>query len=279
MYDPCLETGSFGGRPRSPLTVVLDMDETLVHSKLELRCAEGNVVRISDPRQSEDRSKSLEESDVPHDFEFSIPLAPAPSNGELVVRVHKRPGLDAFLEEASSFCNLAVFTAGTEDYGKALLDLLDPCGRMSLRLYRDSCSMIDGLFLKDLNKVQREMSRTVLVDNSPISMLLQPDNSILVSSFYTDRDDNALFKLLPILRDLHHMDDVRPYLVKEFALRAALEHSGYDLTAICQKHDALNSQLEAQQKVQIKQQQNNGHGTDVYESNNKHSGHVARVRG
>lgn len=68
--------------------------------------------------------------------------------------------------------------------------------------------MIDGLFLKDLNKyaafrsttdfgarVQREMSRTVLVDNSPVSMLLQPDNSILVSSFYTDREDNALFKV------------------------------------------------------------------------------------
>eukprot|EP00656_Telonema_subtile_P003789 TRINITY_DN11714_c0_g1_i4.p1 TRINITY_DN11714_c0_g1~~TRINITY_DN11714_c0_g1_i4.p1 ORF type:complete len:264 (+),score=24.21 TRINITY_DN11714_c0_g1_i4:251-1042(+) len=246
MYHPSLGPNSFGGRARSQLTVVLDMDETLVHSKLELRCPEGNTVRINDPRQAEDRSKSGEEPEVPHDFEFSIPLSPAASNGELRVRVHKRPGLDAFLEEASSFCNLAVFTAGTEDYGKALLDLLDPCGRMSIRLYRDSCSMIDGLFLKDLNRVQRELSRTVLIDNSPVSMLLQPDNSILVSSFYTDRQDNALYKLLPILRDLHHMDDIRPYLVKEFALRAALEHSGYDLNEVAHKHEILTRQLEAQ---------------------------------
>jgi Dullard-like phosphatase family protein len=221
------------------------MDETLVHSKLELRCPEGNTVRINDPRQAEDRSQSLEEPNVPHDFEFAIPLSPAASNGELIVRVHKRPGLDAFLEEASSFCNLAVFTAGTEDYGRTLLDLLDPCGRMSLRLFRDSCSMIDGLFLKDLSKVKGELSRVVLIDNSPVSMLLQPDNSILVSSFYTDREDNALYKLLPILRELHHMDDVRPYLVKEFALRAALEHSGYDLTEVSNKHEILTRQLEA----------------------------------
>eukprot|EP00656_Telonema_subtile_P003788 TRINITY_DN11714_c0_g1_i2.p1 TRINITY_DN11714_c0_g1~~TRINITY_DN11714_c0_g1_i2.p1 ORF type:complete len:135 (+),score=7.53 TRINITY_DN11714_c0_g1_i2:449-853(+) len=117
---------------------------------------------------------------------------------------------------------------------------------MSIRLYRDSCSMIDGLFLKDLNRVQRELSRTVLIDNSPVSMLLQPDNSILVSSFYTDRQDNALYKLLPILRDLHHMDDIRPYLVKEFALRAALEHSGYDLNEVAHKHEILTRQLEAQ---------------------------------
>lgn len=223
------------------------MDETLVHSQLELRCAEGNTVKISDPRQDEDRSKAKDEPSAPHDFEFAIPLSPAAS-GELLVKVHKRPGLELFLEEASSFCTLAVFTAGTEDYGKAMLDQLDPCGRMSLRLYRGSCSMTDGLFLKDLNKLDEmqpgfRLSRTVLIDNSPVSMLLQPDNAILVSSFYTDRSDNALFKLLPILRELHSMDDVRPYLVKEFALRAALEHSGYDLDGISSKVEMLR-QLE-----------------------------------
>eukprot|EP00658_Telonema_sp_P-2_P018471 TRINITY_DN17248_c0_g1_i2.p1 TRINITY_DN17248_c0_g1~~TRINITY_DN17248_c0_g1_i2.p1 ORF type:complete len:266 (+),score=17.24 TRINITY_DN17248_c0_g1_i2:360-1157(+) len=239
-----------GKRARAPLTVVLDMDETLVHSRLELRCAEGNTVRINDPRQFEDRTQSAQEPEVPHDFEFSIPISPAAGKGELIVRVHKRPGLDDFLEEASSFCNLAVFTAGTEDYGKELLDLLDPCGRMSMRLYRDSCSMVDGLFLKDLNRVQRELPRTVLVDNSPTSMLLQPDNAILVSSFYTDRNDDALSKLLPILRDLHHMDDVRPYLIKQFSLRAALEHSGYDLHGVHQKHELLTKQLQTQQSPQ-----------------------------
>lgn len=80
------------------------------------------------------------------------------------------------------------------------------------------------------------------------------------------------------------MDDVRPYLVKEFALRAALEHSGYDLTAVCQKHDLLNSQFEAQQKMQFEAQQQKMQSfeSNAYDTNNNnYSGPVpvARVRG
>lgn len=121
-----------------------------------------------------------------------------------------------------------------------LLDKLDPCGRMSLRLYRDSCNVLDGLFLKDLRQVGTDdLSRVVLVDNSPVSLLINPDNSILVSSFYTNPNDTALGdgsppcldfrlrcsrlmvsyrtadsslcaagQLLPILRRLHHAGDV-----------------------------------------------------------------------
>lgn len=214
------------------LMVVLDMDETLIHSQLEFNGAgvSNSPAGSLDPRQAEDRSAG-ECSQAAHDFEFMMPID-SEVDGQLKVKVHKRPGLDAFLEEASSFCTLAVFTAGTEDYAKAVLDMLDPCGRMSMRLYRDSCSVVDGLFLKDLGKLNRDLSRVVLVDNSPVSLLVNPDNSILVSSFYTDRDDRALPQLLSILRKLHHSGDVRGALEKEFHLRSALEQSGWDLEDI-----------------------------------------------
>lgn len=119
-----------------------------------------------------------------------------------------------------------------------LLDKLDPCGRMSLRLYRDSCSIVDGLFLKDLRQVGEDLSRVVLVDNSPVSLLINPDNSILVSSFYANPDDTALGQLLPVLRKLHHAGDVREALGQEFQLREALEQSGWDLDYIRTKHEA-----------------------------------------
>jgi len=107
---------------------------------------------------------------------------------------------------------------------------------MSLRLYRDSCSVVDGLFLKDLNRVRPDLSRVVLVDNSPVSLLINPDNSILVSSFYANPDDTALAQLLPILRKLHHAGDVRFALEKEFQMREALEQSGWDLADIQRRH-------------------------------------------
>ena len=134
---------------------------------------------------------------------------------------------------------MAVFTAGTEDYAKVLLDKLDPCGRMSIRLYRDSCSVLDGLFLKDLRQVPEvDLSRVVLVDNSPVSLLINPDNSILVSSFYANPNDTALRQLLPVLRQLHRADDVRESLGKQFQLREALEQSGWDLEDIRNRHEA-----------------------------------------
>jgi len=221
---------------RERLMVVLDMDETLIHSQLEFAGVGSAACAAKyDPRQAEDRFVGQASSGATHDFEFMIPVEGL-LGGELKVKVHKRPGLDAFLEEASSFCTLAVFTAGTEEYAKALLDKLDPCGRMSLRLYRDSCSVVDGLFLKDLGKLDRDLSRVVLVDNSPVSLLINPDNSILVSSFYTDREDRALPQLLAILRKLHHSGDVRGALEAQFQLREALEQSGWDLEDIRRRH-------------------------------------------
>jgi len=219
---------------RERLMVVLDMDETLIHSQLEF-IGDGCTAQ-HDPRQAEDRSCSESDTSAMHDFEFGIPVDGLVGRGELKVKVHKRPGLDEFLEEASSFCTLAVFTAGTEDYAKVLLEKLDPCGRMSLRLYRDSCSVVDGLFLKDLRKLEHDLSRVVLVDNSPVSLLINPDNSILVSSFYTDREDRALPQLLTILRKLHHSGDVRGALEEQFQLREALEQSGWDLEGIQRRH-------------------------------------------
>ena len=91
----------------------------------------------------------------------------------------------------------------------------------------------------DLSKVDEDLSRVVLVDNSPISLLIHPDNSILVSSFYANPDDTALGQLLPILRRLHHAVDVRDALCKEFQLREALEQSGWDLEDIRHRHEQL----------------------------------------
>lgn len=218
--------------------VVLDMDETLIHSQIEVVTTNGTEASagVHDPRQGEDRAEG-QSSKAVHDFEFNIPISQCLGQGELRIKVFKRPGLESFLEEASSFCHLAVFTAGSEDYAKAVLDRLDPCGRMSLRLYRDSCSVVDGLFLKDLNRVGRaDLSRVVLVDNSPVSLLINPDNSILVSSFYANPDDTTLALLLPILRKLHHSGDVRQTLEKDFQMRQALEQSGWDLADIKRRH-------------------------------------------
>jgi len=66
------------------------------------------------------------------------------------------------------------------------------------------------------------LRRVVLVDNNPLSFLTHPTNGILVSSFYNDATDKTLPAVLDLLKELDHLDDVRPTLDQRFGLRAAL---------------------------------------------------------
>lgn len=52
--------------------------------------------------------------------------------------VVKRPGVTEFLERLGETYNVAVFTAGLEDYASQVLDKIDKKGVISQRLYRDS---------------------------------------------------------------------------------------------------------------------------------------------
>ncbi|KAI9906564.1 hypothetical protein PsorP6_003712 [Peronosclerospora sorghi] len=188
--------------PSERIALVLDMDECLVHSKFQ------NEV---DYRQCEYRPKQLEA----YGDSFEIVM----EDGERAV-VNKRPGLDRFLEEAVKYYDVYVFTAGLEAYGKPILDALDPKGNLfSGRFFRESCQQRKGMFLKDLNVVRGgDLSRIILVDNNPVSFLMQPSNGIPVPSFYDDVNDRTLETLSKVLASLHDVEDVRPRLHQLFRL-------------------------------------------------------------
>lgn len=67
-----------------------------------------------------------------------------------------------------------------------------------------------------------DMSRTVLVDNNPLSFICQPTNGILVASFYDDPNDTALASVMQLIRHLDHAGDVRPILKDMFRLDTLL---------------------------------------------------------
>lgn len=191
---------------KGKLTVVLDIDETLIHSRL-------STIQ-SKFRQDEDRQMDVNSLD-----EFVITLR----DGE-EVRVNKRPGLDSFLQEASKNFELIAYTAGLEEYAHALLDHLDPTGSIFRhRLYRDGCIFMRGYYLKDLDKLNRNLNRTVLVDNNAFCFLPQLANGIPISSFYDDATDTALHVLMTFLKRIEGDDDVRPFLRKSFSLEVLLK--------------------------------------------------------
>ena len=84
------------------------------------------------------------------------------------------------------------------------------------RLFRESCLSVEGNFLKDLNVLGRDLTKAVLVDNSPHAFGYQVNNGIPIESWFDDPTDRELLKLERFLRQLKEADDVRDMVASKF---------------------------------------------------------------
>ncbi|KAG9140578.1 hypothetical protein Leryth_016059 [Lithospermum erythrorhizon] len=169
------------------ITLVLDLDETLVHSTLE----------------------SWDDAD----FTFSVYF----NMKEHTVYVKQRPHLSTFLERVAEMFEIVIFTASQSIYAKQLLDILDPEEKLiSRRAYRESCTFLDGSYTKDLTVLGVDLAKVVIIDNSPQVFRLQVNNGIPIKSWFDDPSDSALLSLLPFLETLANADDVRPIIAERF---------------------------------------------------------------
>ncbi|KAH8305452.1 hypothetical protein KR018_006012 [Drosophila ironensis] len=168
-------------------TLVLDLDETLMHS------VKSNSVQFSSS----------------HDFTIQVTVR----QRSMKYFIHKRPHVDFFLDKVSQWYDLVVFTASVETYGSAVADRLDN-GRNILRrrYYRQHCKLVHGSHTKDLSFICSDLKRIFIIDNSPKAVSGCPNNAIPIISWYSDPMDTALLMLLPLLDALRFTKDVRSVL-------------------------------------------------------------------
>lgn len=127
-----------------------------------------------------------------------------------------RPFAQNFLREVSKHYEIVIFTAALKEYADFILDRLDTEGCITHRLYRQNCSFSENVYQKDLNKLGRDLTKTLIVDNNAENFQLQPDNGIYIRSWYNDPNDEALKRLAPLLVDIvrKRYSDVRVALRK-----------------------------------------------------------------
>ena len=112
-----------------------------------------------------------------------------------------RPFLSEFLSALENYYELVVFTAATQDYADPIINAIEQKGtKFDYRLYRIHTIIINNDFVKDLSRLGRDLSRTIIVDNMEQNYKLQPENGITIRPFWgKDINDMALYDLITIL--------------------------------------------------------------------------------
>ena len=219
-------------------TLIIDLDETLVHSYFEK----------SPPRTA--------------DVIFDILI------GDIPVKVFTliRPGAIEFLEKMSNFYEIVIFTASLNQYANPLLDIIDKKNCCNFRLFREHCCPFMNKnmpsFTKDLKKLGRDMKNIIILDNNPNSYMLNPDNGVPIKTWLSDLNDTELYKITPYLEFLskNKINDVRE-IIKKVKLGRLIKYDVFD--QIIKEHNEekninvnVNVNLNFDVKLNLNVQQN-----------------------
>jgi CTD nuclear envelope phosphatase 1 len=156
------------GQPLQQKTLVLDLDETLIHSLAKGgRMSSGHMVEVK----------------------LNAPVAlapPAPGQAPPVIGpqhpilyyVHKRPHCDEFLRKVAKWYKLVVFTASVQEYADPVIDWLEQERKYFVgRYYRQHCTFRNGAYIKDLSSIEPDLSKVIILDNSPVSYIFHEGES------------------------------------------------------------------------------------------------------
>jgi len=158
--------------------LVIDLDETLVHSSF----------------------KPISNADF---------IVPVEIDGTIhQVYVLKRPYVDEFLKKVGELYECVLFTASLAKYADPVTDLLDKWDVFRARLFRESCVFHRGNYVKDLGRLGRELSKIIIVDNSPASYIFHPENAVPCTSWFDDMENKELLELIPFFEQLSTCDNI-----------------------------------------------------------------------
>ena len=87
--------------------------------------------------------------------------------------------------------------------------MMDPNNYCTARLFREHCTFVNGVFVKDMAQIGRNMKDAIIIDNSPTSYMLQPECGMPIISWYDDMNDRALFDYIPMLIEMSKINDMR----------------------------------------------------------------------
>ena len=128
--------------------------------------------------------------------------------------VQVRPFAEYFISEMGKYFELVIFTSAEEEYANIVLEEIDKYKVITHKLYRRHVEYNDGLCLKDLDKIGRDIKRVCIIDNDKNNFKLHAENGIEIKEFLGEQDDNELDLLGDLLMSIieSNADDIRPII-------------------------------------------------------------------
>ena len=163
-------------------TLILDLDETLVHSSFV----------------------PFENNDIVLNVEFEGML--------YNIYVLIRPGAIDFIKKVAKLYEVIIFTASISKYALPLIDILDSDKNIQYKLTREHCTFLNGIYIKELKKLNRDLNDLIILDNSPLAYSFDIDNGLPIKAWYEDKNDNELDKVYFILEFLSKVKDARNFI-------------------------------------------------------------------
>lgn len=157
-------------------TLILDLDETLVHVK---------TTSILDP-----------------DFTFK-------GRGTTYYAI-KRPHLDEFINSIIGKYNIIIWSAGLDFYVDAIVREIFPENAIPDLIYsRDFCDIRpeDNYTIKPMSKLSGMLpceDHTLFIDDNPSTFSKNPENALWIKPFTGQKCDDVLSQLKDMLNDLYY---------------------------------------------------------------------------
>ena len=222
-------------------TLVLDLDETLVHSSFT----------------------PFEKNDIILEVDFEGIM--------YNIYVLVRPSAREFLINLSKYFELIIFTASIPKYASPLLDILDKDNNIKHRLYREQCTFINGLYIKDLKRLNRPLKDLIIVDNSPLAYAFNEENGLPIKTWYDDYTDDELNKISPLLIFLSKVDDVRAY-INNFVEENDIKYTeANDFINSVDDEKNMKDYINKEKNENRKDEQKNKEPNEIINSNNENS--------
>ena len=168
-------------RPKNKkYTLILDLDETLVHVK-----------------QINSQNSLL---NTYNSFSQKI--------------INLRPGLFSFLNTVKPYYEIISFSSASKAYADNILKKIETNQKyFDYNLYREHTTLYGTEYVKDISKIGRNIKEMIIVDNLVKNFKLNPENGIKIAPYYgaNSIDDNKLFQLQKLLILFYKLkyDDLR----------------------------------------------------------------------